>query len=233
MPSLKSTFKQITSYQLGYTSQRPYPWRWATPAILVVFLLISMFLALVNIPLSAYDIVQESTYHPNSTLSPLLFSKLVPHMLQSPQDSFEPHVLTVGDTLAANNSVFNFTIVGAWDENLSPVASFSYYNNPFSEGCDVSNITFVLTKASTLVVDVMCLIPTRFRMTSTIQEDLLVGNPLRETVTDVWSDLYGVLGDLWLGVAHFASSAREPGVAMANKKTSKRLDNLSKAHEAR
>ncbi|KAJ7174779.1 hypothetical protein C8R46DRAFT_1081738 [Mycena filopes] len=141
MPSLKSTFKEITSYQLGYTSQRPYPWQWATPAILAVFLLLSVFLALVNIPLSAYEIVQESTYRPNDTLPALLFSKLVPGILQSPEDTFEPHVLTVGDILVANNSVFNFTIVGAWDENSAPVESFSYYNNPFSESCDISNMT--------------------------------------------------------------------------------------------
>ncbi|KAJ7166239.1 hypothetical protein C8R46DRAFT_1219987 [Mycena filopes] len=65
MPSLKGTLLKMTSYRLGYTLQRSYPWRWATPANLGVFLLISVFLALVNIPLSAYEVVQESTYRPN------------------------------------------------------------------------------------------------------------------------------------------------------------------------
>ncbi|KAJ7185300.1 hypothetical protein C8R46DRAFT_1185080 [Mycena filopes] len=196
MLSFKGTFTQITSHRLGYTSQRPYPWRWATPAILGVFLLISVFLAIVNIPLSAYETVQESTYRPNDTLPPLLFSKLVPGMLQSPEDSFAPHVLTVGDTLVANNSIFNFTIIEAWDENSAPVSSFSYYNNPFSDGCDIANITFntTVTGDSTLLVDVRCLIPTLFRMTSTIQYNPILGavrvsDLLREILLGLWFDL--------------------------------------------
>ncbi|KAJ7174818.1 hypothetical protein C8R46DRAFT_1252913 [Mycena filopes] len=113
MPSLKGTLMNITSYRLGYTLQRPYPWRWATPAILGVFLLISVFLALVNIPLSAYEIVQESTYRPNDSLPPLLFSGLLPGLLQSPEDTFAPHILTVGENLVVNNSMLNITIIGA------------------------------------------------------------------------------------------------------------------------
>ncbi|KAJ7174811.1 hypothetical protein C8R46DRAFT_1214984 [Mycena filopes] len=170
MLSLKDTFAQITSYRLGYTSQRPYPWRWATPATLGVFLLISVFLTFLNVPLSAYEIIQESTYRPNDTLPPLLFSTLVPGILQSPEDSFEPHVLSVGDTLVANNSMFTFTIISAWDENSTPVTSFSYYNNPFSDGCDISNMTATFDlNAPRLTINVTCITPTLFQMTSTIQ----------------------------------------------------------------
>ncbi|KAJ7174795.1 hypothetical protein C8R46DRAFT_1347841 [Mycena filopes] len=194
MPSLKRAFTQVTSYRLGYTPQRPYPWRWVTPAALGVFLLISIFLTLVNIPLSAYEIVQQSTYRPNDTLPPLLFSKL---------DPFEPHVLTVGDTLGANSSIFNFTIVGAWDENLAPVASFSYYNNPFSDGCDVSNMTFTLnvthaTQEEEDFEDFGSILSVKGiifpSMTSTLRYDLVLShNPLQEIFTDLWLDLLAII----------------------------------------
>ncbi|KAJ7166233.1 hypothetical protein C8R46DRAFT_1219984 [Mycena filopes] len=201
MLSLKSTITQITSYRLGYTSQRPYPWRRATPTILVVFLLISVFLAFLNVPLSAYEIVQDSTYRPNDTLPPLLFSKLAPGMLQSPADSFEPHVLTVGDTLAANNSLFNLTIIGAWDVDSSPVASFSYYNNPLSDGCDISNLTITAAYPVPDIYfsfNVVCRIPTLFQMNSgTIRAETLVG--VNNVVQNVFQSLYH-LARLELGI---------------------------------
>ncbi|KAJ7184914.1 hypothetical protein C8R46DRAFT_1026746 [Mycena filopes] len=137
---VQNVFSLLSSYRLGYTLQRPYPWRWATPSIVVGFLVMSAFLTLLNIPLAAYEIVQEATYRPNDTLPPLLFSSLVPGLLQSPETSFAPQILTVGETLVVNGSIFNFTIAGAWDENKSPVMSFSYYNNPFSDGCDITRV---------------------------------------------------------------------------------------------
>ncbi|KAJ7162410.1 hypothetical protein C8R46DRAFT_1104520 [Mycena filopes] len=177
MPRLKGILSTFTSYRLGYTSLRPYPWRWATPSILCIFSVISVFLAFLNVPLSAYDIIQESTYHPNDTLPPLLFSTLVPGLLQSPEVTFTPHVLSVGDTITANNSMINYTIAEAWDDS-GQVASFSYYNNPFSDGCDIVNMTYECDFRSSMdgsvSVEVVCHIPTLFRMTwalSTFQID--------------------------------------------------------------
>ncbi|KAJ7162835.1 hypothetical protein C8R46DRAFT_1221640 [Mycena filopes] len=218
MPSLiiKGTLTQITSYRLGYTSQRPYPWRWATPVIPVVFLWISVFLSLVNIPLSAYEIVQESTYRPNDTLPPLPFSWLVPAVLQSPEDVFPPHVLTIGDNFFVNNSVFNFTIISAQDENSAPVSTFSYYNNPFSDGCDISNMTIIFDLAeqdisSVLSVDVKCLIPTPFRMTLDIKfGETPATNPLRKIFNGLWENLHQMFfaeSFDFLGIQAFTSNA--------------------------
>ncbi|KAF7378384.1 hypothetical protein MSAN_00264800 [Mycena sanguinolenta] len=53
-------FKKIKSFRLGYTDEHPYPWRWTTPIVLCAFLFITPFLAVVNVPLSAYNIVQET-----------------------------------------------------------------------------------------------------------------------------------------------------------------------------
>ncbi|KAJ7655538.1 hypothetical protein B0H17DRAFT_1146374 [Mycena rosella] len=146
--------RAIVSYRLGYSLQRPYPGRWTTPVVLGVFILLAAALAAINVPLSAYDMDQESTFRPNDTLPPRPFSSLIPEILQHPTGGFSPQMLTVGNTIQFNNSVFKFNITAAFNEldNTQPVSSFSYYNNPFSGGCDVMAVT------------VTCRIPTLFTL---------------------------------------------------------------------
>ncbi|KAJ7474935.1 hypothetical protein FB451DRAFT_1397805 [Mycena latifolia] len=180
MSIMKTLSTEIASYRLGYAPQRPYPWRWTTPIVLCAFVLISGFLTAINIPLSAYELDQEFTYRANDTLPPLPLSNLIPEILQHPASSFTPQTLTVGDRLTVNNSVFNFTIVGAYNkrDRSKPVASFSYYNNPLSSGCDATNMTAEVTIAPQtgfvfnditleLSVFVTCRIPTIFEMSWT------------------------------------------------------------------
>lgn len=91
------------------------------------------------VPLSAYETVQEVTYRPNDTLPPLPMSNFIPSILRTPTASFTPHVLAVGDVIFLNGSIFNYTIVKAFDgleQNATSVTSFPYYNNPFSD-CDI------------------------------------------------------------------------------------------------
>jgi hypothetical protein len=92
------------------------------------------------VPLSAVDTVQQLTYRPNDTLPSVPLGNLIPSILHNPTTSFSPQVLTVGDVIVLNGSILNYTIVDAFDgldANATPVSSFAYYNNPFSDGCDV------------------------------------------------------------------------------------------------
>ncbi|KAJ6560508.1 hypothetical protein DFH09DRAFT_1364719 [Mycena vulgaris] len=177
MPLVRRAAQEIISYRLGYSPNRPYPWPWTTPITLCIFFLLSVLLAAINVPLSAYDIGQESTDRPNDTLPPLPFSQVLPKILQHPTGIFTPRILIVGDTIQLNNSEIIFTIAEAFDEldHTHPVTSFSYYNNPFSDGCDVTNMTAALqweihnkTHANLsiiLTVVVTCNTPTLFRLT--------------------------------------------------------------------
>ncbi|KAJ6479159.1 hypothetical protein C8R45DRAFT_1156804 [Mycena sanguinolenta] len=144
--SMASIFKDIKSFRLGYTQERPYPWRWTTPVVLCAFLLISPFLAIVNVPLSAYNIVQEFTYQPNDTLPPVFLSNLVPSVLQNPTDGFTPQLFKVGDTIVLDDYIFEYTIDQVFDgiDTSKPASAFSYYNNPLSDSCDVTNMTLQL-----------------------------------------------------------------------------------------
>ncbi|KAF7378516.1 hypothetical protein MSAN_00279200 [Mycena sanguinolenta] len=162
---MSTIFRQVRSFRLGYAEQRrtllwvsshalvglprlrsAYPWKWTTSIVLCFFFLISPLLAALNVPLSAYNVVQEVTYRPNDTLPPLPLSPLLPRIFQDPASSFTPQVLTIGDVIVLNGSIFNYTLVQAFDgpHKATSVSSFSYYNNPFSDNCDVTNMTINL-----------------------------------------------------------------------------------------
>ncbi|KAJ7893175.1 hypothetical protein B0H14DRAFT_3427656 [Mycena olivaceomarginata] len=104
-----------SSLQLGYTVQRPYLWRWTTPIVVCAILLLSAALAEINVPLSAYETVQEVTSCPNDTLPSLPMSNFIPSILRTPTASFTPQVLAVRDVIFLNGSIFNCTIVKAFD----------------------------------------------------------------------------------------------------------------------
>ncbi|KAJ7192779.1 hypothetical protein GGX14DRAFT_593794 [Mycena pura] len=143
-----------------------YPWRWTTPLALFVLLTSTALLTCVNIPLSAYETVQESTYFPNATLPALLMSNIIPPFLRAPTATFSPQTLHVGDTFRLKNSVFSYTIVSAFDavDNKTPVASFPYYNNPY-DSCDVSvELPVHSSLPDYLQAFVTCTRPTIFQM---------------------------------------------------------------------
>lgn len=178
--------------------------------MLLGFLLVSVVLAIINIPLSAYTTDQEFTYHPNATLPPLPFSSLIPSILQHPTGVFSPQVLSVGNVIQLNSSVFNFTVAGAFDDNTGPVSSFSYYNNPLSDGCDIARMTAYMQKAMTgdpatilqLTVTVSCHNPTHFMLdwngTVYLDKDFLSfgSSPVRDDLSLLASDLV-ILFEIW------------------------------------
>ncbi|KAJ7892335.1 hypothetical protein B0H14DRAFT_2560383 [Mycena olivaceomarginata] len=91
-----------SSLQLGYTVQRPQ--------------LITGCSSYNNVvPLSAYETVQEVTSCPNDTLPSLPMSNFIPSILRTPTASFTPQVLAVRDVIFLNGSIFNCTIVKAFD----------------------------------------------------------------------------------------------------------------------
>ncbi|KAJ6483185.1 hypothetical protein C8R45DRAFT_1148969 [Mycena sanguinolenta] len=160
LPSVSSSpqspmkiLNEITSFRLGYTEERPYPWRWTTPIVLCAFLFISPFLAVVNVPLSAYNIVQEFTYRPNDSLPAVFLGNLVPSVLQSSTDSFSPQILNIGEPIILDEHIFNYTVAQAFDgvDTSKPVSAFPYYNNPLSDSCDATNITVQLLLTDNIV----------------------------------------------------------------------------------
>ncbi|KAJ6484924.1 hypothetical protein C8R45DRAFT_1147981 [Mycena sanguinolenta] len=179
-----SFLTSIAGYRLGYGLQRAYPWPWTTPVALAILLTSTVVLTLVNIPLSAYDLVQELTYFPNATLSKLPMTNMIPSFLrESSVSSFTPQTWTVGDTFRLNSSIFQLTVASALDQtnNMTPVNSFSYSNVAFSENCDVTSITVsvqrtVDTQSTTpyqyYACDasgyITCNLPTRVELTATL-----------------------------------------------------------------
>ncbi|KAJ7512862.1 hypothetical protein B0H11DRAFT_1947718 [Mycena galericulata] len=203
---LQRLSRQIVSYRVGYSPQRPYPWKWTTPAVLGTFLLLSGFLTALNVPLSAYNIVQERTYRPNDTLPALLLSNMIPGIFQNPTDGFSPQTLKVGDGVQLNNSFLNFTVVEAFDGNTQPVSSFFYYNNPFSDNCDVTEMTAMgeLPDEPNLwnlgmTVTVTCRIPTLFTITWSVNQGrgsfVIPTGPAQDDFNELSNNLMLVSGE--------------------------------------
>ncbi|KAJ7854502.1 hypothetical protein B0H14DRAFT_3865464 [Mycena olivaceomarginata] len=130
---------EIRSFRLGYTLQHPYPWRWTTPIVACIFLLLSGFLAVINVPLSAVDTVQQLTYRPNDTLPSIPLGNLIPSILHNPTTSFSPQVLTVGDVIESMT-------VNVVREKINNTVTW-----------DTPRVEFSVT--------VVCEIPTRFHLT--------------------------------------------------------------------
>ncbi|KAF8162191.1 hypothetical protein K438DRAFT_1858948 [Mycena galopus ATCC 62051] len=202
MPHLRYLPAFVTNYRIGYTLQRPYPWRWTTPIAMFVLFASIPLLACLNVPLSAYETIQEFTYFPNSTLPALPMSNIIPAFLHASTATFSPVNLNMGQTFRLNNSVFAYTITSAFDavDNGRPVISFPYSNTPFSSNCDVTSITATVSMnlgefnyeyySSAISGSVTCTSPTLFQMNWAGSFPVLdaVGYDLQQAL---W---YGVLG---------------------------------------
>ncbi|KAJ6484786.1 hypothetical protein C8R45DRAFT_1214759 [Mycena sanguinolenta] len=213
---MKRIFDEIKSFRLGYTEERPYPWRWTTPIVMCAFLLLSPFLALVNVPLSAYNIIQEFTYRPNDTLPAVFLGNLVPSVLQNPTDDFTPQLLNVGDVIMLEDHIFNYTIGQAFDDGDTniPVSSFLYYNNPLSDGCDVANITvqLLLTKTKSqfptpwgwtqevqVTGTVVCYIPSLFYLIWELPHGEQDAAEISIQNMPFWMEDFDMLFEMWSG----------------------------------
>ncbi|KAK7065108.1 hypothetical protein R3P38DRAFT_2493228 [Favolaschia claudopus] len=133
---------RLMTYRVGYSPQNNYPWRWTTPLALVILLMSTVLLTCVNIPLSGYETVEEFTYFPNASITALPMQNLIPSFLRPATAKFSSQHLNVGQVFSLNGSAVSYTIQSAFDAgSKESVLSFPYYNNPFSNNCDIQNIT--------------------------------------------------------------------------------------------
>ncbi|KAF9026874.1 hypothetical protein BDZ89DRAFT_1067360 [Hymenopellis radicata] len=122
MPQPRDLVNGVLNFRLGYNLQRPYPGRWTTPIVCGVFVSLTILLAFVNIPLAAYDVVQEFTYTPNDTTNALPFSSLVPSSLRHSAGHFMQS-FKIGDTIQTNLSAFDYQISTAYQNELPSKAA--------------------------------------------------------------------------------------------------------------
>ncbi|KAK0237679.1 hypothetical protein EDD85DRAFT_951857 [Armillaria nabsnona] len=193
-----------------------YPWRGTTPLVCIFFVGLTILLVFVNIPLSAYEVVQDFTYSPNDTSPSLPFTNIIPASLRHTAGDFMPQTFKVGDTIQIDSvedmvqtasSVFTYVIMEAFGgtstDSGTPVGSFPYYNNPLSS-CDVLNISLFLQKEEPVSFSaiVSCWTPTYYKMALDIDHASLQDHIARvETFMSVgtFSDLDSILMDLEYG----------------------------------
>ncbi|KAJ6553396.1 hypothetical protein B0H19DRAFT_1377914 [Mycena capillaripes] len=177
---------KVRHFRLGYSIQRPYPGRWTTLIVCIVYFAITVLLVLINIPLTAYDIVETFTYTPNETAAALPFSFLVPSLRRHSAGDFRPQTFEIGDSLRTNLSMFDYQISAAFTKENQPiefgdpvtlgipVVSFVWSNNPLSS-CDVFGITISLRKDERVVIgaSVGCWMPATYSMNMALNHQSL------------------------------------------------------------
>ncbi|KAF9008573.1 hypothetical protein BDZ89DRAFT_1048151 [Hymenopellis radicata] len=154
---LNRILRKITGFRLGYNVQRDLD--------LPIFACADLLTKGLEVPLTAYDIVQEYTYTPNATIPPLPFSYLIPSFLKSPLPDFSPQTLHVGDVFQLNDSTEEYNITSLANGG----DSFLFYNNPLTS-CDVQNVTMQIpTNAyfptpAFMSADISCWVPVPFSL---------------------------------------------------------------------
>ncbi|KAJ7831361.1 hypothetical protein B0H13DRAFT_2679343 [Mycena leptocephala] len=201
MPLVKGLLASIVNYRLGYAPTQPYAWRWTTPVTFVVFLVATIILALINVPLSAYTIVTEATYTPNASLPTLPLNGLVPSILQesSYSGSFSPQTLTTGHIMRPNGSIYSYLITGAYDgfDTSHPVSSFSYYNNPLSDSCDITNMTIYANEEIQASAQITCWTPTVYILSFKFDIDSASSSSSTDPHDIRVTNLVMLYADLW------------------------------------
>ncbi|KAK0192959.1 hypothetical protein F5146DRAFT_1136799 [Armillaria mellea] len=195
----------VQNFKLGYNVQRPYPWRGTTPIVCISFVGLTVLLVFVNIPLSAYNVVQELTYSPNDTSSSLPFLNIIPASLRPAAGEFMPQTFRVGDKIQVLLSVFTYVIIEAFTIGCRPddgnrVTLFPYSNNPLLS-CDVLNVSLSLRKEEPVLFSatVSCWIPTYYKMTLSLNHSNIQDRILAEADFRPVHDLDGILIDLEYG----------------------------------
>ncbi|KAJ7890908.1 hypothetical protein B0H14DRAFT_3126500 [Mycena olivaceomarginata] len=218
---MKDLLKPIVNYRLGYAPTRPYAWRWTTPVACGVFLVATIILALINVPLSAYTIVTEATYTPNASLPVLPLSGLVPSILQesSYSGSFSPQTLTSGQIIRPNGSIYSYNITGAYNgfDTTQPVTSFLYYNNPLSDSCDITTMTIQAEALERIQgsVQITCWTPIVYALTLDVMSAVSLGDSLGDQKDIRSTSLIGFYRDLqstWLSWGLISNGTNLPGV---------------------
>ncbi|KAJ7893935.1 hypothetical protein B0H14DRAFT_829372 [Mycena olivaceomarginata] len=154
------------------------------------------------VPLSAYTIVIEATYTPNASLPALPLSGLVPSILQesSYSGSFSPQTLAPGQTIRPNGSIYSYDITGAYNgfDTSQPVSTFSYYNNPLSDSCDITTMTInALSRQLHAFARITCWTPIVYILTidiSSVWSSTGVGDVRSTSLNGFYYDL---VCDLW------------------------------------
>lgn len=126
-----------------YHQSRPYPFKWFTPLIIVIFILATVLFSLLNLVTTGYQITTEVTNDPNPTATGQQWTRELPSYLSSRiQASCQPAILRVEDLISTNKSALTYAVKSISQEAPSGIRVLSateHHSNVLGK-CNISNI---------------------------------------------------------------------------------------------
>ncbi|KDQ54225.1 hypothetical protein JAAARDRAFT_38390 [Jaapia argillacea MUCL 33604] len=111
----------------GYAITRPYPWPRFGPIFLVVSCIVLIVLTLLNVAVAGYETVTVTRIDKNVTQQ-MWWTPFIPRAFRA-TTTCDSSVLNVGDTFMTNNSIFQWTVLGA--SLGDPLQGGAYENGGF------------------------------------------------------------------------------------------------------
>ena len=126
----------------SYNVQKPYPFKWFTPVVLVGGLILAVLLSVMNFVQNSYALVVEYVDNPNVTVAQgAWFQDWPSYLTNGVRPTCQPTNLPVNTQFFTNQSGLMWTITSFFTEVESPQAlpSLPYLNN-ILEDCDVTKL---------------------------------------------------------------------------------------------
>ena len=140
LPSYRK-LKMHSSF-FNYNLQRPYPFKWFTPVLLVGGIILAVLLSIMNFVQNSYVLVAQYVDDPNSTITQGVWYRDWPsYLTNGVQPTCEPVNLPVNTQLFTNQSGLMWTITSLFKDKESPqaVPSLPYLNNALKD-CSISEL---------------------------------------------------------------------------------------------
>ena len=137
---MTSTHESIFSYNIN----RPYPFKWFTPVVLVGFLTATALFSFLNFASNRYDLIVQVSSDPNNPISEGTWFQNWPSYLTSKvKPSCQSVDIHVNTLLFTNQTALTYTLTDVWQMpaggNRSVLPSLTYFNN-IIEHCAVTSI---------------------------------------------------------------------------------------------
>jgi hypothetical protein len=147
---LCSTFQASAMFTFSYNVTRPYPLRFFTAIIIVLFLIATIFLSFFNTIVTGYDLRVTYSTNPNATIArKMWYDKPVFKGIRKLSPSCEPKEIGVQQKFNTNKNGFIYSIdsITTMDQDglLVPSPSMRYLNNTL-ENCTINYIKIEMAK---------------------------------------------------------------------------------------
>ncbi|KAJ7051383.1 hypothetical protein C8F01DRAFT_1175223 [Mycena amicta] len=142
---------------LEYPLTREFPWRYFTLISCVGAFVVVVFLATVNVALTAYETITvfKSDYNVTQTH---WFHEYLPSLKPKPGTLCDSHVFNLGDAFTTNYTLFPYTVASIVKANAGD-AGISYTGNVLDH-CDVSSL-YLTGNVNTFTIDYTAVITCR------------------------------------------------------------------------